>query len=138
MKADFGKLAGVGFAEVRQDVVLGQAIGEGAVLFGGPFFISAARFPIGNVAFGYRVSVFFESTDDFLVGNVVAQHAIDQVAFEEGEAGDFAVADLLWSRLDCWINGLVDWWIPAFARRFGAAGWMLDGHRIPDAGSAFV
>jgi len=38
--------------------------------------------------------VFVEGADDFGMGDIVAEHAVDHVAFEVGEAGDFAVAHL--------------------------------------------
>jgi len=52
LKADFGELAGVVFAEVFEEVVLKQASFEGAVLFDAPVAIAATSFPVGDVAFG--------------------------------------------------------------------------------------
>ena len=61
----------------------------------GPFPVAAARFPVGNVANGYADAVFFESAADVIVGNVIAEQAIDQIALEVGQTGNFAVPGLL-------------------------------------------
>ena len=104
MKADFGKLAGVVFAEVLGKVVLEKAGFERAVLLDAPVAIAAARFPIRDVAFGDGDAVFVESADDFGMGNVVAEHAIDQVALSVREAGDFASAGFGFGGAgSCWL-----------------------------------
>ena len=92
LKADFGELAGVVGAEVREEVVLEEAGFEGAILSDAPVAIAAAGFPIGDVAFGDFEIEFVESADDLGVRDVVAEHAVDHVADGAGEAGDFAVA----------------------------------------------
>jgi len=92
LKADFGELAGVIFAEVFEEVVLEEASFEGAVLFDAPVAIAAAGFPVGDVAFGDSDAVFFESADNLGVRDVIAEHAVDHVEFGVREAGDFAVA----------------------------------------------
>ena len=108
LKADFGELAGVALAEVLEDVVLGEAVGDGAVLFGGPCFVAAAGFPVRDISFGDLDAVFVEGADDLFVRDMVAQHTVDHVAFEKGKASDFAVADLfvrLWVRQDLKLRG---------------------------------
>jgi len=92
LEADFGKLAGVVFAEVFEEIVLEEAGFEGTILNDAPVAIAAASFPIGDIAFGDVESEFVECIDDIGVGDVVAEHAVDHVACSVGEAGDFAVA----------------------------------------------
>ena len=72
------------------------------------------------------------------MGDMVVEHAVDHVAFEFGQAGDFAVANA--GRRGTEIDGgdqILDAG-PAFAKCFrrrgdamagqvGAASWMLDG-----------
>ena len=50
LETDLGELAGVGFAQVLDQIVLEEAVFEGAVLLGAPFFVTAAGFPVGDVA----------------------------------------------------------------------------------------
>src|SRR4051812_12068231 len=92
LKADFGELAGIGGAEVFDKVVLEEAGFKSLVLLGAPLAITAACFPVGNVALGDGDAVLVERADDFGMGDVVAKHAIDQVANGTRKAGDFAVA----------------------------------------------
>jgi hypothetical protein len=91
LEADFGELGGLGGAEVFGEVVLAEAVLDSAVLLGAPVAIAAAGFPIGDVALGDVVAVFAEGIFDSGMGNIVAEHAVDHVAFEVGEAGDFAI-----------------------------------------------
>ena len=92
LEADFGELAGVIFAEELEEIILGDPAFEDAVLFKAPLAIAAAGFPIGDVPLSDAEPNFVESVDDFLVGNVIAQHAADHVALEFRQAGDFAIA----------------------------------------------
>lgn len=92
LKADFGELGGVGGAEVFDKVVLEKAGFKSMVLLGAPVAITATGFPVGDVALCHGDAVFVERADDFGVGDVVAEHAIDQVANGMRKAGDFAVA----------------------------------------------
>src|SRR5260221_9189669 len=94
LQADFGELAGVVLAQVIREVVLEEPDFEGLVLFGAPFLVATARFPVGDVAFGDPDAVFVESADDVGVRDVVAKHAVDHVAFGISQAGDFAVEGL--------------------------------------------
>jgi len=114
LEADFGELAGIAFAEVFEEVVLEEAGFEGAILFDAPVAVATASFPVGDITFGDFELVFVECTDDFGMRDVVAEHAVDQVADGVGKAGDFAVAGA----------GLI-----------GAGGWWLDaGYWILDTG----
>ena len=92
LEADFGELAGVVFAKMFEEVVLEEASFEGAILSEAPVAITAASFPVGDVAFGNFEGEFVESVDDLGVGDVVAKHAIDHVTDGVGEPSDFAVA----------------------------------------------
>ena len=93
------------------EVVLGEASFQSAVLLVAPFSITAACFPVGNVARGGCDPVFGEGFGDSGMGDVVAEHAVDHVANGIGEAGDFAVATDFAGRARGWIIGLVDYWI---------------------------
>ena len=73
LEADFWKQGGIGLADVLEEVVLDEAVFEGALLLGAPGFIAAAGFPIGNVAFGDANAVLVESIDDLFIGNVVTE-----------------------------------------------------------------
>lgn len=116
LEADFGQLAGIGFPKELSEVILKQVGFEGALLFETPVTIASESFPIGDVALGDGEAVFGESPGDFGVRDVVAEHAIDHVAFEVREAGDLAVATEFpgWRRrfgvlvLD-WIRGRRGW-----------------------------
>ena len=92
LQADFGKLAGLVFAQAFGEVVLKEPDFEGAVLCGAPFPVAATSFPVGDVAFGDSDAVFFESADDLGVRDVIAEHTVDHVELGVREAGDFAVA----------------------------------------------
>jgi hypothetical protein len=81
LKADLGNLAGVIFAEVIGEVVLMKANLNGVVLLGAPFFVTAAGFPVGDVAFGHSNAVFVEGTHDFSIRDIVTEHEIDHVSF---------------------------------------------------------
>src|SRR2546421_11897228 len=78
-----------------EEILLRETIGEGAVLLRCPLFVATTRFPIGNVAFGDVDAVLIKRADDLFVGDVIAKHAVDHVALNEGEAGDFTIADFL-------------------------------------------
>ena len=75
--------------------------------------MAAASHPVGDVAFGDCELEFIECFDNFGVGDVVAEHAVDHVADGVGEAGDFAVA----GAGSGWIIGLM--WIDG-SKRAGA------------------
>ena len=92
LEADFGELGGVVFVEMFSEVVLEEAGFVGAILFSAPFFVAATGFPVGDVALCDVDAVFVKGADDFGVGDIVAEHAVDHVAFEVGQPGDFAVA----------------------------------------------
>ena len=62
------------------------------LLLSAPFLIAAAGLPIGDIAFGNVDAELVESADDFGIREVVEEHAVDQVALEFGQAGDFAIA----------------------------------------------
>ena len=92
LKADFGELAGVVFAELFEEIVLEETGFECSLLSDAPVAIATPCFPVGDVAFGDFEMEFVESIDDLGVRNVIAEHAVDHVACAVGEAGDFAVA----------------------------------------------
>src|ERR1043166_3658382 len=52
LKADFGKLLGVVFAEVIGEMILEVSKAELVLLLGAPFLVTAASAPIGDIAFG--------------------------------------------------------------------------------------
>jgi hypothetical protein len=95
LKTDFGKVAGVVFAEVLNEVILEEPFLQGLVLLMAPLVVTAPGFPVGDVALGDADAVLAEGLDNFVVGNVIAKHAIDHVAFEVGKASDFAIASEL-------------------------------------------
>ena len=92
LQADFGKLAGVVLAQVFGEVVLKKPDFQRPVLYGAPFLVAATGFPVGDVALGDDDADLVESVNDAGVGKIVAEHAIDHVALNIGQAGDFAVA----------------------------------------------
>lgn len=94
LETDLGQLGGIVFTNVVREMVLEMRKLELAFLFVAPFLVSAASLPVGDVAFSGLNLEFFESTDDLAVGSVVVEHAIDHVALEFGQTGDFAVADV--------------------------------------------
>ena len=91
LQADFGELAGVVLAKVLDEIVLEDAVFQGTVHFGAPLFIAATGLPIGDIAHGDGEAMFVERTGDVGMRNIVAEHAINHVAFKVREAGDFAV-----------------------------------------------
>ena len=100
LKADFGKLAGVVFAEVFEEIVLEEAGFERAILFDAPVAVAAAGFPVGDVAFGDFELEFIKRGNDLGVRDVVAEHPVDHVADGVGKTGDFAIASP-------WASGLI-------------------------------
>ena len=64
LEAHFGDLAGVVFPQMLEEVVLLEPGFQGAILLGAPFFVTAARFPVGDIPFGDAKAVFFESFAD--------------------------------------------------------------------------
>jgi hypothetical protein len=91
-----------------EEVVLEEASLDGTVLFDTPIAIATTGFPIGHIALGDDDAVFVKGADDFGVGDVVAEHAVDHVTDGMGEAGDFAVATNFAGAASEWIIGLVD------------------------------
>ena len=92
LQADFGKLAGLVFAQAFGEVVLKKPDFQRPVLYGAPFLVAATGFSVGDVAFGDSETVFLESADNLGVRDVIAEHAVDHVEFGVREARDFAVA----------------------------------------------
>lgn len=74
------------------EVVLEKASFKSAVLLGAPIAIAATSFPVGDIALSNRDAVFVEGANDFGMGDVVAEHAVDHVAEVKRKTGDFAVA----------------------------------------------
>src|SRR6266704_2805653 len=94
LKADLGNLGGVILAKVIGEIILQVRELKLALLFGAPFHITAASFPIGDVAFSDRDFHLVESSNDFGMGNIVVEHAIDHVALQFRETSDFTVASM--------------------------------------------
>ena len=92
LEADLREIAGVMPAEEPGEVVLERAELEGLLLGSPPFLVAATGFPVGNIARGDMKAAFLDGRGDSFVRQVIGKHAIDQVAFEGGEVGDFAVA----------------------------------------------
>jgi len=103
LKANFGELGGVGGAEMSDEIVLEEASFKSAVVLGAPFTITATRFPVGDIALSDGDAVFVEGADDFGMGNVVAEHAVDHVADGMGKASDFAVASFWFGSAGNWL-----------------------------------
>jgi hypothetical protein len=79
---------------VGQDIEHGffaNAVGSKAFLLQEPVLVTTLV-PIGDVASGNGVAELSQSSDDFLVGDTVFEHVVDEVAVRFGEGGDFAVA----------------------------------------------
>jgi len=95
LKADFRKLLGVVFAQVIGEMILEVREAKLVLLLGTPFLVTAARAPVGDIAFGDGDVSLCKSPDDFGIGNVVVEKFVDHVAFEFGQAGNFAVAHAL-------------------------------------------
>jgi len=95
LKADFRQLLGVVFAEVIGEMILEVREAELVFLLGTPFLVTAASAPIGDIAFSDGDVALGKSPDDFGIGNVVVEEFVDHIAFEFGQAGDFAVAHAL-------------------------------------------
>jgi len=102
LETNFGELGGIGGAEMFNEVVLEEAGFQGAVLLAAPIAIAATGFPVGNIALGNGDAVFVERADNFGMGDVVAEHAVDHVADGMGKASDFAVAGF-------WPGGAGNW-----------------------------
>jgi hypothetical protein len=92
LETDLGEFGGVMAPEEVSEVVLEGAELEGVRLGGAPFFVAAAGFPVGDVTLGDLKAAFLEGIDDFAVGQIIGEHAVNHVAFEFGEVGDLAVA----------------------------------------------
>ena len=95
LETDFGELLGIVLAEVIGEVVLEMREADLVVLLDAPFVVTAAGAPVGDIAFGDGDSAFGECPDDFGVGNVVVEEFVDHIAFEFGQASDFAIAQAL-------------------------------------------
>ena len=94
LEADFREFGRIMAAEKAGQVVLKGAEFEGALPGDGPFFVPAAGFPVRDVAFRDGEAAFLKGGDDFAVGEIVRQHAIDHVAFEHWKMSDLAIARL--------------------------------------------
>lgn len=92
LEADFGNVGGVVAAEEFDEVVLMQLDLEGVFLGEAPFAVAAAGFPVGNVAGGNAYAESVEGSYDLVVGDVVEEHAIDEIAMGLRESGDLAIA----------------------------------------------
>ena len=90
LKADFRDFTGVFPAKKADEVVLMKVKSGGVILSKAPFLVAAAGLPVGDVADRDLDVVFVESLDDFLMGNVVAEHAVDHITQRTGQTGDLA------------------------------------------------
>jgi len=70
LETDFGKLAGVVFAEIIHEVILQAGEIELTLLFDAPFRVAATGFPIRDVAFGDVDIEFVQGSDNFGIGDV--------------------------------------------------------------------
>ena len=91
LEADFRDLGGVVAEEVGESILVQASLDEEG-LVGAPLAIAAASGPIRDIAGSDSDAAFVEGLDDFVVGYGVGEHAIDHVALEFGQAGDFAIA----------------------------------------------
>ena len=91
LEADFRESGGVRVEEVGECILLEAGV-EDEGLVEAPLVVAAAGGPIGDVAGSDFEAAFGEGLSDFVVGDGVGEHAVDHIAFEFGEAGDFAVA----------------------------------------------
>ena len=94
LKADLRQFGGIVATEELGEIVLESALFESALLGDGPFVVTAASFPVGDIALGEAKAAFVESHNDSAMGQIVGEHAVDQVTFELREVGDLAVAGL--------------------------------------------
>jgi len=67
-----------------------NAVGPEAFLVQEPILM-AALIPVGDVARGEGVTELSQGGDDFVVGDTVFEHVVDEVAVGFGEGGNFAV-----------------------------------------------
>ena len=77
LETDFGKLAGVVFAEVIGKVILKAREVELALLLGAPFLIAATSLPVRDIAPGGLNLEFVQGSDDFRIRDIVVEHAVD-------------------------------------------------------------
>src|SRR5689334_8847144 len=78
---------------VGQDIEHGffaNAVGSKAFLLQEPVVV-ATLVPVGNVARGDGVTELSQDSDDFLVGDAIFEHVVDEVTVGLGERGDLAV-----------------------------------------------
>ncbi len=94
MESDFGEFGSIMAAEELGEVILEHAEFEGLGLGSTPFGVAATGSPIGDVAGGDVQAEVAEGGGNFMVGDVVGEHAVDHLAFEFREVGDLAVTRL--------------------------------------------
>ena len=132
LKTDFGKLGGVVAAEKINKAVLVKAELGGVFLCEAPFAVATLSFPVGDVLLVNGNAEFVEGGDDFVLGNVLKEHAIDDIANGFWEASDLADAGpasgrRMSGRMDKWIIGQIDAWTWRLWRgswNEGGVGWV--------------
>src|SRR5205823_14410109 len=94
--------------------------------------------PVRDIAPGGLNLEFVQGSDDFRIRDIVVEHAVDQVALEFGETGDFSIANAttgqarqaagagsIYNREPVFAEGFRRRW-NALAGRVGAASWRLE------------
>jgi hypothetical protein len=84
LEADGGKVNVVVVGEDVEDGFFANAVGGEAFLVQEPVLV-AALIPIRDVASGNGVAELSQCGDDFLVGNTIFEHAVDEVTLGLGE-----------------------------------------------------
>jgi hypothetical protein len=91
LEAGGGQVDVVVIGEDVEDGFFADAVCGKAFLVQEPVLV-AALVPVGNVARGDGVAELSQSGDDFLVGDAIFEHVVDEVTVGLGEGGNFAVA----------------------------------------------
>ena len=95
LKAQFGEFTGIVAAEEIEEVVLVNVKLDAVFLGEAPFAITAAGFPIRDVALRDVDPDLLECSGDVFLRNMIEKHPVDGVAHGLWEARDLAVARLL-------------------------------------------
>ena len=90
LKAHGRQLKSVVVIEDVEDAFFADAVGVKAFLVEEPILI-AALVPVGDVASGDAVAELGKRGGDVVVRDAVLEHTVNEVAFEFGEGGDFAI-----------------------------------------------
>jgi hypothetical protein len=91
LETDFGDIGGVLGAEKVEQGVLTQTLVEQAFLVLEPILVTAS-IPIGDIPSRDAKTEFGESGNNLVIMIAILKHTIDEIAFEFGKGGDFAVS----------------------------------------------